>query len=61
MANAERPIVETYSALFERLSSASKLELLERLAKSIKKGRKSNKKKFSVLSGHLHQTSLPKK
>ncbi|SEJ33471.1 hypothetical protein SAMN05192553_103310 [Cyclobacterium xiamenense] len=46
MANAERHIVEIYSALFERLSSASKLELLERLAKSIKKGRKSNEKDF---------------
>jgi hypothetical protein len=46
MTHAERHIVETYSELFESLSSASKLELLERLAKSIRKGRKSNEKDF---------------
>jgi hypothetical protein len=46
MTHAERHIVETYSELFESLSSESKLELLERLAKSIKKGRKSNEKDF---------------
>ena len=46
MTHAERHIVETYSGLFEGLSSGSKLELLERLAKSIKKGRKSKEKDF---------------
>lgn len=46
MTHAERHIVETYSELFESLSSASKLELLERLAKSIRKGRKSKEKDF---------------
>lgn len=46
MTHAERHIVETYSELFESLSSVSKLELLERLAKSIKKGRMSNEKEF---------------
>jgi hypothetical protein len=46
MTHAERHIVETYSELFESLSSVSKLELLERLAKSIKKGRRSNEKEF---------------
>ena len=46
MTHAERHIVNTYSELFESLSSVSKLELLARLAKSIKKGRKSNEKDF---------------
>jgi hypothetical protein len=46
MTHAERHIVETYSGLFESLSSVSKLELLERLAKSIKKGNKSKEKDF---------------
>ncbi len=52
MTHAERHIVETYSELFESLSSVSKLELLERLAKSIRKGRKSNEKElFSSFGG----------
>ncbi|AKP52878.1 hypothetical protein [Cyclobacterium amurskyense] len=46
MTHAERHIVETYSALFESLSAVSKLELLERLTKSIKKGRRLNEKDF---------------
>ncbi len=46
MTHAERHIVETYSELFESLSSVSKLELLERLGKSIRKGRKTNEKDF---------------
>jgi DNA-binding transcriptional ArsR family regulator len=46
MTHAERHIVETYSEIFESLSSVTKLELLERLAKSIRKGRKYNEKDF---------------
>lgn len=46
MTPAERRIVNTYSELFDSLSSVSKLELLDRLAKSIKKGRKSSEKDF---------------
>lgn len=46
MTQAERHIIETYSELFESLSSVSKLELLEWLAKSIRKGRKSKEKDF---------------
>lgn len=46
MTHAERHIVETYSELFDGLSAGSKLELLERLAKSIRKGRKSHVKDF---------------
>lgn len=62
MTHAERHIIETYSELFESLSSVSKLELLERLAKSIRKGRKSKEKDFfSVPSEDLLQKSQPKK
>ncbi|SEI82854.1 hypothetical protein SAMN05192553_101453 [Cyclobacterium xiamenense] len=46
MTHAERYIIETYSELFESLSSVSKLELLERLAKSIRQGGKSQEKDF---------------
>lgn len=46
MTHAERHIVETYSELFESLSPVSKLELLERLTKSIRKDRKSNEQDF---------------
>jgi len=46
MPYTERHIVETYSRLFENLSSESKLELLERLAKSIRKNSKSTTKDF---------------
>ena len=46
MTHAERHIIETYSELFEGLSAVSKLELLERLAKSIRKGRKPKEEEF---------------
>ena len=46
MTNAERHIVESYSGLFESLSSDSKLELIERLARSINDGRASREKDF---------------
>ncbi|MFN3529100.1 MAG: hypothetical protein ACK417_04170 [Bacteroidia bacterium] len=46
MTHAERHIVETYAELFESLSAVSKLELLERLAKSIRQERKSKEKDF---------------
>lgn len=46
MTHAERHIIETYSGLFDGLSAVSKLELLERLAKSIRKGTKSREKEF---------------
>ncbi|EPR70893.1 hypothetical protein ADICYQ_0889 [Cyclobacterium qasimii M12-11B] len=47
--------------LSESLSAVGKLELLQRLTKTIKKARSFNEKIFSVLSGDLHQKSLPKK
>ncbi len=46
MTLAERHIIDTYSGLFESLSAVAKLELLERLAKSIRKGKKSKEKDF---------------
>lgn len=46
MTNAERHIIETYTGLFEGLNAVSKLELLERLAKSIRKGKKTKEKDF---------------
>lgn len=46
MTRAERHIIETYSGLFESLSAVSKLELLERLAKSIRMDKKSTEKEF---------------
>lgn len=46
MTLTEKHIVETYSGIFESLSSVSKLELLEKLAKSIGKDSKSKEKKF---------------
>lgn len=46
MTRAERHIVETYSALFENLSAASKLALLERLTFSINRGNTAREKDF---------------
>jgi hypothetical protein len=46
MTVTEKYIVETYSSLFEGLNSASKIELLEKLAKSLKKGDKTTDKEF---------------
>ena len=46
MTHAEKHIVETYSGIFESLSSVSKLELIEKLAKSIRKDTKSKEKKI---------------
>jgi hypothetical protein len=46
VTRTERYIIETYSVLFEGLSVDSKLELLERLAKSIRKDNKSKENEF---------------
>ena len=46
MTNTERHIVETYSGILDNLSSSSKLELIENLAKSIRKDKKSKEKEF---------------
>lgn len=46
MTTAERYIIDTYSRLFESMSSITKLELLEKLAKSIRKDSKARESDF---------------
>ena len=46
MTIADKYIVNTYSNLFDGLNSISKIELLEKLAKSLKKDRKNVNKEF---------------
>lgn len=46
MTVTDKNIVETYSNLFEGLSSINKLELIERLSRSLKLGTKSKEKNF---------------
>jgi len=46
MTVATKNIVDTYSKLFEGLDSFTKLELIERLSKSLKKENNSKEKAF---------------
>ena len=46
MTHAEKYIIESYSGLFDSLSSIGKIELLEKLAKSLKKENKTREKDF---------------
>lgn len=46
MSYTERHIVETYSGLFEGLSSLSKIELIESLSKSLKTDKSKRETKF---------------
>ena len=46
MTYTDKHIVETYSGLFEGLSSVSKLELIESLSKSLKVEKKSKEATF---------------
>ena len=46
MTHTEKYIVDTYSGLFDGLNSITKLELLEKLAKSIRKEPTSKEKDF---------------
>lgn len=46
MTNTEKYIINTYSALFEELSSIAKLELIEKLVKSIRRENKSKEADF---------------
>lgn len=46
MSYTEKHIVETYSALFESLSSESKLELIEQLSKSLETEEKTKEAEF---------------
>jgi hypothetical protein len=53
MTSATRHIIETYAELFERLDAETKLVLLERLAKSIRKEKKSKEDDFFSSFGGL--------
>jgi hypothetical protein len=46
MSYADKHIVETYSMLFDGLSSLSKIELIEKLTKSIKREKTAKKDTF---------------
>lgn len=46
MTITDKNILESYSNLFEGLSSFNKLELIERLSKSLKVGEKSKERNF---------------
>lgn len=46
MTVATKNIIETYSSLFEGLDSLTKLELIERLSKSLRKEKTSKEKAF---------------
>ncbi|MGL2994895.1 hypothetical protein [Flavobacterium sp. TSSA_36] len=46
MSYTDRNIVEAYSILFEGLPSLSKIELIERLSKSLKKNKKATESSF---------------
>lgn len=46
MSFADKHIVDTYSSLFEGLSSSSKLELIENLSKSLKMEESAKETKF---------------
>lgn len=46
MTAVEKHIVKTYSRLFEGLSSLGKIELMEFLAKSLKRDKKKKEKEF---------------
>ena len=46
MSYADKHIVETYSGLFEGLSSDNKIELIETLSKSLKTENKSREESF---------------
>lgn len=46
MSYAEKHIVETYSMLFDGLSSLSKIELIEKLTKSLKREKTVKKDTF---------------
>jgi hypothetical protein len=46
MSYADKHIIETYSMLFDGLSSLNKIELIEKLTKSLKEGQTSKKDNF---------------
>jgi hypothetical protein len=56
MTYTDRHIVETYSGLFEGLSSLSKIELIESLSKSLKANKKLRESNFYKAFGAFAST-----
>jgi hypothetical protein len=56
MTYTDRHIVETYSGLFEGLSSISKIELIESLSKSLKADKKRSESNFFKSFGAFSST-----
>ena len=56
MTYTDKYIVETYSSLFEGLSSMSKIELIENLSKSLKANKKSRETNFYKSFGAFAST-----
>ncbi|MEO6233113.1 MAG: hypothetical protein ABJB11_06670 [Ferruginibacter sp.] len=56
MTYTDRHIVETYSSLFEGLSSTSKMELIESLSKSLKADKKIRVSEFYKSFGAFAST-----
>jgi hypothetical protein len=61
MTHAEKNIIETYSNLLENLSSIGKLELLERLKKSLKREKKLKENDFFSSFGAFSSEKSPEK
>ena len=60
MTFTDKHIVETYSVLFEGLSSISKIELIESLSKSLKVDKKNRELNFYKSFGAFASTKSPK-
>ncbi len=56
MSYTDKHIVETYSGLFEGLSSISKIELIESLSKSLKSDKKNREVNFYKSFGAFAST-----
>lgn len=59
MTVATKNILNTYSSLFEGLDSFTKLELIERLSKSIKKEKSTKEKAFFKSFGAFPESKSP--
>ncbi len=61
MTTTDKNIVESYSNLFESLSSFNKLELIERLSRSLKSETKTKEKNFFKSFGAFGSEKSPEK
>jgi hypothetical protein len=59
MSSADKHIVETYSSLFEGLSSVSKIELIESLSKSLRVKKSAKDSKFYKSFGAFASKQSP--